>query len=352
MEYCIDYSFENKKLSLKPVEGEDSDGEEYYEIITASIDSIPLKTEDLENMIRKAYTMTMKFETPTKKGIKLATLPKGQCSPTSITSSITEVSEGKQFYKKETVMQLRNLLFSMKSNSFSTISTRISAETISSPPSQPKEEEHIPILISIEGNIGAGKSTILKALKEKHPEWTFIDEPVDTWTSLKNEKGESLLELFYHDQRRWAYTFQNCAVLSRYQLIEGAIATTQATKQYPGKHIYLTERSLETDYNVFAKMLHDDGKIDALEFSLYEKWYRELQKKSTPLHSIVLVNTIPTTCVERIKGRHREGEEGIPLAYLENLNAYQNKWLDNIHIPVLKTASVEEIEEFVEKQLK
>jgi hypothetical protein len=36
--------------------------------------------------------------------------------------------------------------------------------------------------------------TLLKKLKELHPDWTFIDEPVDTWTQLRNEKG-NLLEV-------------------------------------------------------------------------------------------------------------------------------------------------------------
>lgn len=72
-----------------------------------------------------------------------------------------------------------------------------------------------PILISIEGDIGAGKSTLIQYLKERNPTWNFIDEPVGTWTSLKTDEGENLLELFYKDQKRYSYTFQNCALLSR-----------------------------------------------------------------------------------------------------------------------------------------
>ena len=80
-----------------------------------------------------------------------------------------------------------------------------------------------PFLVSLEGNIGAGKSTLLAELRRLHPDWYFIDEPVDTWTALKNDEGESLLEIFYADKKRWSYTFQNCALLSRYNLIEEAV---------------------------------------------------------------------------------------------------------------------------------
>ena len=72
-----------------------------------------------------------------------------------------------------------------------------------------------PILITIEGDIGAGKSTLIVKLKTAHPYWHFIDEPVGTWLVLQTEGGANLLELFYKDKSRYSYTFQNCALLIR-----------------------------------------------------------------------------------------------------------------------------------------
>jgi pantothenate kinase len=46
-----------------------------------------------------------------------------------------------------------------------------------------------PILISIEGNIGAGKSTFMESLRKLHPQWNFIDEPVGIWSKIKNDGG-------------------------------------------------------------------------------------------------------------------------------------------------------------------
>lgn len=216
-----------------------------------------------------------------------------------------------------------------------------------------------PILISIEGNIGAGKSYLLGNLRKAHPEWVFIDEPVEFWESLKNDAKESLLEVFYKDQRRWSYTFQNCALLSRFNNIETCIAdfSTNAAAKFakqqaaaepeerqsapskPVPQVFITERCLDTDHEVFAKMLHSDGQLDNLEYDLYQRWFTLLGKSATPLSAIVYVDTVPTTCSERITLRSREGESGIPLAYLTNLDSFQRTWIDTTSVPTVRTMS-------------
>lgn len=67
----------------------------------------------------------------------------------------------------------------------------------------------------VEGNIGAGKSTFLKVIN------TFLNaqvvyEPHEKW---QNVGGENLLEKFYADTQRWAYTFQTYAFITR--ILEG-----------------------------------------------------------------------------------------------------------------------------------
>ena len=42
------------------------------------------------------------------------------------------------------------------------------------------------MILTIEGNIGSGKSTLVKQLRtELASKWTFLDEPVDEWPWLK-----------------------------------------------------------------------------------------------------------------------------------------------------------------------
>jgi len=218
------------------------------------------------------------------------------------------------------------------------------------------EENPAPFLVSIEGNIGAGKSTLLAELRRLYPDWYFIDEPLDTWTSLRNEKNESLLEIFYQDQRRWSYTFQNCALLSRYQLIETAIKENNTHPVGPKKRkVFVTERCLDTDDQVFAKMLKDDGMLDPLEHKLYSNWLKLLKNacKATPLSAIVYVDTDPDTCASRIQCRGRQGEDSIPLEYLKSLDKYQSEWISSTDVPVMRVGAFPDakmVGDFVEKE--
>lgn len=222
--------------------------------------------------------------------------------------------------------------------------------------STPPEKKLEPILVSVEGNIGAGKTTLLDFLRKGHPEWIFIREPVDTWSSIRNDHGESLLQVFYKDRKRWSYTFQNCALLTRHQNIESAINDARASGLV-GKQIFLTERCLQTDYQVFTKMLKAEGSIDELELNLYKRWLGHLLSTATPLQAIVHVTTNPEVCAQRIKSRARQGEDAIPLEYLQSLEVYQTKWLDSIAIPSIPTdlrdnKCNEEIEAFIEGLIK
>lgn len=209
-----------------------------------------------------------------------------------------------------------------------------------------------PVLISIEGNIGSGKSTLLKDLKARNTDFTFIAEPVDTWSKIKNDNGDSMLEVFYKDRKRWSYTFQNCALLTRYQYIEDAIQSV-AAKNTSGRHIFLTERCLDTDFHVFTKMLRAEGSIDKLELELYLRLLSQLKATATPLSALIHVNTKPTLCSERIKKRSRSGESSISMEYLESLDDHQCAWINAEKLPKLITdgVDIEKVESFIRSLL-
>ena len=173
-------------------------------------------------------------------------------------------------------------------------------------------------VISLDGNIGAGKTTLLKKLK-CIPDVYVIEEPVGVWEQF-NVNGKNILQHFYEDQCRWAYTFQNAAILTR------IIHINKAIKENPGYKLYITERSILTDKFVFAKMLHKDKIIDDMEMQLYNMWFDNFG--TMDVSGILWLTTDVQTCVERIKIRGRLGEENISREYLENLDKTHHEWLD------------------------
>jgi len=178
-------------------------------------------------------------------------------------------------------------------------------------------------IISIEGNIGSGKSTLLANLKtilKDHPDVVFLKEPVDDWESIKDSEGRTMLQKFYANQEKYSFAFQMMAYISRLALLKETI------KERPDA-IIISERSLYTDKMVFAKMLHESGMIEDVNFQIYMKWFDNFAEDCA-LHKVVYVRTDPEICYSRIAKRSRSGEECIPLAYLEECHKYHEVMLD------------------------
>lgn len=180
-----------------------------------------------------------------------------------------------------------------------------------------------PIILALEGNIGAGKTTLLRYIRENYPKIVLIDEPVDTWETMKTPDGKNILQHFYGDMERWAYTFQNTALLTRIENIQRAV-----DKHPEDGTIFLMERSYLTDRYVFAKILHEDKKMNDMELDIYLRWYDHFTAKY-PIYSILWLDTDVDTCVERIHKRNRPGEENIQRDYLQRLDDAHKQWLES-----------------------
>lgn len=187
-----------------------------------------------------------------------------------------------------------------------------------------------PVIISFEGNIGSGKSTKVKDIEKYYNEQgrtdiIFIQEPVDSWNSVVDENGVTILSNYYKDQKRFAFRLQMLAYISRLSLLRDAVKK--------GYRYIISERCVGTDKNVFSKMLYDKGCIEEDEFTIYKKWYDEFIS-DVPIGAIVYIKASPETCLERVNIRAREGEN-IPLDYLKECNKYHDEWIDGENIPKL-----------------
>ena len=188
-------------------------------------------------------------------------------------------------------------------------------------------------IVAIEGNIGAGKTTIFDKLKQRlaHDSGVvFMPEPVDIWESIAGSDGETILAKFYRDPIKYAFSFQVMAYSTRLAMLRKTI------KENPHCSTIICERSLEADRNIFAKMLRASGKMEDVEYQIYEMLYKDTAAEF-PLHRAVYIDSEPEKCLERIGKRARNGESTIPLDYLANCRQYYDEWLLNeTDIPVLR----------------
>ena len=198
-------------------------------------------------------------------------------------------------------------------------------------------------LISIEGNIGSGKSTFVEELKRNiHNERVcFLEEPVDIWNTIVDKDGITMLENYYKDSKKYAFSFQMMAYISRLSILKKAIES--------GKYdVIITERSLYTDKHVFCQMLYDNKLIEHLEFIIYNKWFEEFNIIQDIQY--VYLKTDPQVSYDRVLKRSRVGET-IPFAYLENCSNYHDKWLSGKDVLWIN-ANIENTTETVNEWIK
>lgn len=95
------------------------------------------------------------------------------------------------------------------------------------------------IVYSIEGNIGSGKTVLLHLLSKRLPNILIAPEPLGEWQQIENH---NLLKVYYDDPHRWAYTFQNYALLTRSNHLHNLIKNN-----YSRHHHLFSERSIVAD---------------------------------------------------------------------------------------------------------
>jgi len=180
-----------------------------------------------------------------------------------------------------------------------------------------------PILVSIEANIGAGKSTILQKLQETiDPTYTTcIEEPIDVWSTYKDPTtGRSLLDLYYTNPSKYAFPLQTMIYNSLMRILYQTIDSTSTP-------IIITERSLQSSSGIFAKMLNDSGIMSPIEYQVYK---HSVVSDPIPLDVCIYLRTKPEICYERIRHRNRQGEQKIEMEYLRTCHSAHETWIKEI----------------------
>ena len=170
---------------------------------------------------------------------------------------------------------------------------------------------------SLEGNVAAGKTSWGVELATTGL-IGFLPEPLSVW---QNNYPENILDMFYKDQKRWAFTFQLCAFTTRAKTHADVLAMFDHSQ-------VVIDRSIYSDKNIFAKLLHEDGMMTDTEYQIYTDMWTWIQSQwCIEPEKIIYIKTPPEICLKRINERNRGEESSIPLEYLQKLHNLHEEWL-------------------------
>lgn len=153
--------------------------------------------------------------------------------------------------------------------------------------------------VAIEGNIGAGKTTLAHKISEDFSAKLVLERFADN----------PFLPKFYEDPSRYAFPLEMSFMADRYQQF------TEDTSQFD-----LFKNFMVSDYDVYKSLIFAKITLQPDEYLLYRKvftlMYRELRKPNLYIYLYQTTDRL----LENIKKRGRTYEQQIEPDYLEKIN--------------------------------
>jgi deoxyadenosine/deoxycytidine kinase len=171
--------------------------------------------------------------------------------------------------------------------------------------------------IAVAGNIGVGKSTLVRLLSERL-DWAPFYEPVTENPYLAD---------FYEDMQTWGFHSQIYFLMRRLRIHR---------KLMDVKGSVIQDRSVYEDAEIFAHNLYLQKAINQRDYETYRELYHVLVEFLPPPDLVIFLRASEGTLLERISKRGRDYEKTISRAYLTELNQLYEKWVDQFDLcPIL-----------------
>lgn len=164
------------------------------------------------------------------------------------------------------------------------------------------------MIVSIEGNIGSGKSSALAGLASLG--YIVCQEPINEWGDM--------LDLYYADPATWSLAF-NLKVLH----------SVHKYPQFPGN--MLVERSPGACRHVFGQLAYNDNHLSAPAWDVFKEYHELLGWEPA---AYIYINTPADICYQRLTQRGRKCESGVTEDYLRRIEFQYTNFLKFSKVPV------------------
>jgi deoxyadenosine/deoxycytidine kinase len=175
--------------------------------------------------------------------------------------------------------------------------------------------------IVVAGNIGAGKSTLVRMLSERMGWFPYFEAVAQN----------PYLADFYNAMQTWAFHSQVFFLTNR-------LRTHHQLMNHPSSVIQ--DRCVYEDAEVFAQNLFDQGLMTERDYQTYRDLYLVLAEFLPPPDLVIYLRASVPTLLARIALRGRDYERQIQQEYLTQLNTLYENWTSSFSLcPVLTIPS-------------
>ncbi len=162
--------------------------------------------------------------------------------------------------------------------------------------------------IAIEGNIGAGKTSLAHKIANDFNAKLILERFADN----------AFLPKFYEEPKRYAFTLEMSFLADRYQQISDDLSQLDLFKDF-----------MVSDYDIFKSLIFSKITLPEDEFKLYRKLFYLMYKDIAKPDLYIYLYQNTTHLQENIKKRGRDYEQHIEDTYLESINAGYLNFLKN-----------------------
>lgn len=173
------------------------------------------------------------------------------------------------------------------------------------------------MLISVIGMMGVGKSTVLDLIsKTGNKRIKLFYEPLP-------ETDNFILEYFYSDPRKWAFTMQSLMLGLHLDIQRRALELSRSGYiSVMDSSMYCGKAYVDTHYQ--------DGIMNNIEYKAYNKLYSIYSLVIEKPDIVFMLDTSFENIVSRIRERNRSCESNVNLSYLKNLHDNYKKLVRNM----------------------